>query len=140
MVATLSHFALYSDLPFAEFRRWFAGSGLLVTPSEQAVTEWMCTHPWNGPVKGQLGKLSVARATVHAVIHLLTHTTSLRESMLQAIRWGGDVDSVMAITWGIQSARIHEPLPDWLETDLEDGEYGRRYLKHLGAQLMVKYA
>lgn len=139
VVALLSHFALYEDQPFDAFPGWVTSHSLPITRSEESSIQWMFDRPWSGPVQ-QLDNISVARATVHAVIHLLLRTSGLKESMLRAIHWGGDVDSVMAITWGIQSTRLREPLPNWLETELEDGDFGRRYLKALGSQLMARYA
>lgn len=142
IVALLSHFALYTDEPFTYFLWWCRACGL---PERESVFHFarishMLQIPWSGPVQEIRGKVSSATATTHAVIHLLTRTSSLRESMLQAIRWGGDVDSVMAITWGIQSTRLCKPLPQWLDTGLENGSYGRDFLKDLGVRLMMKYA
>lgn len=140
VVALLSHFALYTNEPFEDFYSWCLVSGLReFHPFDQRELERMWNETWQGPVCGQPGT-TVAQATVHAVIHLLRTTTSLRESMLEAIRLGGDVDTVMAIVWGIQSIRVRDPVPDWLVYGLEDGPYGRRFLENLGARLMDKYA
>ncbi|MBI2473668.1 ADP-ribosylglycohydrolase family protein [Candidatus Uhrbacteria bacterium] len=142
IVALLSHFALYTNRPFSEFSDWCKRENVGKFYPEFDLTQLqrMMAVVWNGPVHGIRGQCSVAQVTVHAVLHLLTRTDSLSSSMLQAVRWGGDVDSVMAITWGIQSTRIHEPLPEWLETGLEDGPFGRRFLIDLGTQLMGKYS
>lgn len=83
-----------------------------------------------------------ALTTVHAVFDLLTHQNSLMNMLRQAILWGGDVDSVAAITWGIASARYqNEVLPLFMERDLENGNpaTGVCYLTDIGIRLMNKF-
>lgn len=137
LVALLSHFALYTNEPFTEFARWCGRMKVDQIDSSIDLTQLqaMLDIQWSGPVR-QTTRISVAQATVHSVMHLLSRRNGLCPSMLQAVRWGGDVDSVMAITWGIQSTRIREPLPVWLEIGLEDGSFGRRFLIDLGTKLM----
>lgn len=90
---------------------------------------------WNGPVHNP------ALNTVHAVHTLLTTCYSLKEVLGRAVDFGGDTDSVAAIAVGIASARMRDPLPEFMERDLEPGgAYGPVFLKDLGKNLMAKYA
>ena len=61
----------------------------------------------------------------------------------QIIQWGGDTDSVAAITWGIASARYKDNsfIPEFMVRDLEGGnaDTGATYLIALGTRLMEKF-
>lgn len=141
LVALLSHFAFYTNEPFGRFVPWLYQNHRDVVPREWfAIIHYFFRTPWRESVSRGDGKHSIAWKTMHAVVQLLRRTDCLKQSMLQAIAWGGDVDSVAAIAWGIQSIRCRDSFPAWLEEDLEAGPYGVLYLKDLGAQLMEKYA
>ena len=129
VVALMSHFALYRDDPFDRLQDF-----LEIHLSDSIQLHQMSIHKrWRGPVK------SPATNTVHAVFDLLTHCKTLSEVLRGAIQFGGDTDSVAAIALGIASARMPNDLPQVLFDKLENGPYGREYLKTLGKQLMDKY-
>lgn len=98
---------------------------------------------WSGvPVRSH-PKNPVSLTTVHAVVDLVAHQPSLIGILTQAIRWGGDTDSVAAIAWGIASCHHQsEKLPIFLERDLEGGNRntGAAYLVDLGTRLMDAYS
>jgi ADP-ribosyl-[dinitrogen reductase] hydrolase len=121
LVAMMSHYALYTDRPFKDFPDWIVH-----------YTEFV-PREWNGePVMGE----GVGMKTADAVFTLLSTKTSLIDIARQTIKWGGDTDSVLAIAWGIASARMKEDLPPFFDGGLENGPYGHRFLFNLGRDLM----
>jgi ADP-ribosyl-[dinitrogen reductase] hydrolase len=128
MVALMSHFALYEDEPMSDLYKFLAGP-MLPWSARQFL-------PWGGsPVTGS----DVGMKTALAVMTLISEEKTLLDIARRAIEWGGDTDTVIAIAWGIASARMHEELPAWLDEGLENGAYGRDYLTDLGDELMDKY-
>ena len=115
--------------------------------------EWCSKHsdifdyfkrPWEGPVqeKSKDGRcLGVGMNTAHAVFTLLTEEKSMMSMMSRLLRWGGDTDSVAAVTWGIAGCRHqNEELPHFLLRDLElcgNPKYGYDTLIDLGTKLMA---
>ena len=129
-VGLMSHYAIHTDDPFTRFRQRIRD--FLRIPARD--TDLV---PWSGgPVVGP----DVGMKTACAVLTLLETETTLLGIAKRAIEWGGDTDTIIAVAWGIASARMHEPLPRFLDANLENGEYGRDYLVGLGAVLMEKYA
>ena len=129
-VALMSHFALYRDDPFDHLLTFLE----IHLPDKTLLHQLNMHKPWCGRVKNP------ATNTVHAVYHLLTHSSTLSEVLRGAIQFGGDTDSVAAIALGIASARMKDDLPKALFDNLENGPYGRDYLRSLGKQLMDTYA
>jgi len=126
MVALASRFALYESAPLTEIFDY--------------IGDWLHLNNlrWEGgPVVGpNLGML-----TARAAITLVIGEPNLLSIAKKAISWGGDTDSVLAIAWGIASARKDgAELPDFLHRDLENGPYGRDYLTGLGENLMWYFA
>lgn len=125
LVALMSHYALWRDEPLSELRTFLANHFNMPIDDEDL-------QPWSGPVVMP----DVGMKTARAVLTLLTTQTSLLDIARTALTWGGDTDSVLSIAWGIASARMTEPLPDFFERDLENGSYGKDFLIALGTQLM----
>jgi ADP-ribosyl-[dinitrogen reductase] hydrolase len=126
IVAMLSHYALHESAPFANFPEW------LKAYTSVGVEEWDGSAV-TGP--------DVGMRTARAVWTLCKREGSLIDIARTAITWGGDVDSVLAIAWGIASTRMREPpLPAFFDDGLEAGSYGRRFLLELGTKLMVAYS
>jgi ADP-ribosylglycohydrolase len=124
-VALMSHFALHMDEPLSALPAWLDRE----LPAHLA--------PWDGaPVIGP----GVGMNTARAVLTLVSQEESLLGIARRAIAWGGDTDSVLAIAWGVASARMREDLPEFFERGLEDGPYGRTFLRELGARLATAYA
>jgi ADP-ribosylglycohydrolase len=130
MVALMSHFALYHDSPLSDSREFVRSSFFSMPANDPAIEPWP-----GGPVAGP----GVGLATSRAVMTLISTETTLIGIARKAIEWGGDVDSVLSIAWGIASARMREELPAFFEGGLEDGPYGRDFLRDLGAKLMNTY-
>ena len=124
LVALMSHFAHHTDKPFSALPLW------LSQHYPFGPQDWS-----GGPVTGP----GVGMNTVHAVYTLLRRNGTLLNIARTALEWGGDTDSVLAIAWGIASARMPPPEPSFLWTGLEDGPFGRRFLAELGSRLMDKY-
>lgn len=122
-VALMSHYSLYSEEPLSKLPDWLDARGF--------VLRWVPGQPVEGP--------DVGMKTASAVALLVATSTSLIDLARHAIRWGGDTDSVLAIAWGIASARMREPLPDFFDRGLENGTYGRNFLADAGRWLMEKY-
>jgi len=123
-VALASHFALYESEPLSEVLDYvndYLGKDLL---------DWM-----GGPVR----EPEIGLATARAVLTLLRTETSLLGIARKCLTWGGDTDSVLAIAWGIASARMREDLPPFFWEGLEDGSFGRTYLSNLGSVLISAY-
>lgn len=138
LVALMAHYTLYVDDIFDSLY----GFCRRELPPEDREAFADIQWPWSGPVDGKRQPLAVE--TVHAVYHLIRSNFSLMDMLEDAIRLGGDTDSVAAITWGIAST-LHraEELPDFLARDLEAGRQthtGSGYLRELSFRLMQAYA
>ena len=130
LTALLSHFALYHDAPLSEGRE-FLRAHFHMREDEEDIAPWP-----GGPVAGP----GVGMKTFRAVMTLVSTETSLIGVAHKAIEWGGDVDSVLSIAWGIASTRMQgDDLPPFFEGGLEDGTYGRDFLRDLGQKLMEAY-
>ncbi len=88
--------------------------------------------PWTGTVKSQ-GWMSV-----QAAVTALLQNDTMRGMLKTCIQFSGDVDTVAAIalTAGSCSPEIAQDLPSHLIDALENGRYGRDYIRQLDAQLM----
>lgn len=122
IVALASRFAMYESAPLTEVFTY--------------IGDWLHLNNlrWEGdPVVGpNLGML-----TARAAITLVANEPNLLRIAKKALIWGGDTDSVLAIAWGIASARMDgAELPAFFHRDLENGPYGRDYLAGLGESLM----
>ena len=120
--ALMTHYFLYRLGPKSEL-------GIFL--EEQVPGRW--ASPWTGKVKSQ-GWMSV-QAAVTAVMGCDT-----MESLLKTcIQFSGDVDTVAAIALaaGSCSIEIAQDLPAHLFDTLENGLYGRDYIRLLDTQLMA---
>jgi ADP-ribosyl-[dinitrogen reductase] hydrolase len=90
-------------------------------------------YPWVGKV-GSKGWMSV-RAAATAV----TRNSSLKDLLIDCVSFSGDVDTVAAIALAAAacSAEYSKDLPQTLLETLENGPFGRDYLKRLDAQLLA---
>lgn len=80
-------------------------------------------------------------SVVTAIGCFLLHPRSFPDAVAQAIRLGGDTDTLAAMTGSISGAALGaQQLPSaWLER-LEDGAKGRSYIRELAVQLHQRYA
>lgn len=75
---------------------------------------------------------------VQAAFHALQHHAEQPIEMLQAVvSYGGDTDTVAAIAMGIRSMVPGEAIvwPQWCYDTLENGDWGRDYLREVDARL-----
>jgi hypothetical protein len=135
----MSHFALYENAPLQYIRDYCLE---YLPPGGLIQFGYIFQKPWPGDRVRETDELSVAIATVHAVVDLVADETSLMAILAKTLQWGGDTDSVAAIAWGIASARYqNEVLPEFLLRDLEANHPSTAppYLHSIGLQLMEKY-
>lgn len=92
--------------------------------------------PWTGKVKSE-GWMSV-----QAAITALRGCSAMSDLLKTCIQFSGDVDTVAAIALaaGSCSAEIAQDLPAHLFDRLENGPYGRDYIRLLDTQLMAFFA
>lgn len=135
-VALMSHLALMTDMPLLAF--CVAIEQHLPNRDFPPVLGGTAGWTWDDYRRGR----SVAMATACAVYHLVVTAARdpLADVLRSAVDIGGDTDSVAAIAMGIASCRLRDPLPEFLERDLEsNGAYGVPFLKGLGKRLMERY-
>lgn len=79
--------------------------------------------------------------TTNAVIPLVMGATSMRDSLIEGISYGGDTDTVAELSMAILSVKNDciNDLPDFLFEELENGKYGKDYLISLDKKLMKKF-
>ena len=90
---------------------------------------------WQGKV-GAPG-LDSARAALTSFANHLSMSSMLKE----CIAWTGDVDTVAALALGLAgcTSEVERDLPQVLERDLENGPYGRDYLRQLDRRLKERF-
>ena len=102
---------------------------------EQELPEYKWTKPWRG-------KVSVLGINcVHAAVTAIVENDNAADILKQCISYTGDVDTVAAIAGGpVSVARsIKQNLPQVLFDGLENGTYGRDYVKALDVKLLNKF-
>jgi ADP-ribosylglycohydrolase len=73
---------------------------------------------------GICGVPSDSRYTTGCILYVLKHSKSAFEALKMAIRIGGDVDSIAAVTTGIMAARHGiESIPQFMSTQVEGKNY-----------------
>lgn len=110
------------------------------TPSLSGVPRlpiaWSC-EPFSGRVEGdRTGPDSMAWTTVRAVLRVVHDAMSIRHAIELTIKQGGDTDTVGALSCGIL-ALTGMPLEPWMIAQIEDGRYGRDFLRALGARMIA---
>lgn len=119
--ALMTHYFLYNLGPKKELGAFL---------EEQVSGHW--NTPWTGTVKSQ-GWMSV-----QAAVTALLRNDTMRDVLKTCIEFSGDVDTVatIALAAGSCSPEIAQDLPSHLIDALENGQYGRDYIRRLDAQLM----
>lgn len=80
--------------------------------------------------------------TLHAMHTALVSQRSMRALLRACVAFGGDTDSVAAIALGLASlsGEFTDDLPPSLHDGLENGPYGRDWLRALDARLAARFA
>ncbi|HVU69316.1 MAG TPA: ADP-ribosylglycohydrolase family protein [Ktedonobacteraceae bacterium] len=101
-----------------------------------AFLEQHVTGRWSQPWTGSVG--SQGWASVRAAITAITEQTSMSALLKACVDFSGDVDTVAAIALaaGSCSAEIAQDLPAHLYDGLENGKYGREYIRRLDERLL----
>lgn len=121
-VALMAHFFLY-------------GVG-----QRQELPAFLATYapgpPWTVAWSGQVDVKGYSAA--RAALRLVLEHDRLTAMLEQAVRFGGDTDTVAAIALGVGSCckDIQNDLPQRLLMSLEAGTYGREFLRDLDRQLL----
>jgi ADP-ribosyl-[dinitrogen reductase] hydrolase len=79
--------------------------------------------------------------SVQAAVTALLRSESMGDVLKTCIRFSGDVDTVAAIALaaGSCSAEVAQALPAHLFDELENGQYGRDYIRLLDRRLMAVF-
>ena len=91
--------------------------------------------PWYGPV-GNLGYQAV-----NAAITAIEDSKTLSDVLRKSVAFTGDTDTVASIAMAAASfsREIKNDLPEALVQGLEDGPFGRKYLRGLDEELCSKF-
>ncbi|MCX4025860.1 ADP-ribosylglycohydrolase family protein [Endozoicomonas sp. SM1973] len=90
---------------------------------------------WNTPWQGKIGHLGVD-ATHAAVAAIISHQ-DLSAILKQCVDYTGDVDTVATIALAAASCsqEVNQDLPEVLYSELENGQFGLKYLQKLDQNL-----
>jgi ADP-ribosyl-[dinitrogen reductase] hydrolase len=107
------------------------------------LADFLASHvpgPWAVPWQGKVGQLGTM--SVHAAVSALTANRSMKELLQTCVSFTGDVDTVatIALAAGSCAEEIAQDLPDHLVSGLENGRFGRDFLKDLDKRLMDRVA
>ena len=82
-----------------------------------------------------------AYPTTNAVVSMLSEEVSMKACLKKAIDYGGDTDTSASLCMAIMSVNKNtiKDLPTSLYEEMEDGEYGKKYLELLDKKLIEKY-
>jgi ADP-ribosylglycohydrolase len=125
-VALMAHFFLYGLGARQELPAFLA--------SHSPGAPW--AEPWNGRVDAK------GYSAVRAALRVVLEHDRLTAMLDQAVRFGGDTDTVAAIALGVASCcrDVQNDLPQSLVMGLEAGTYGREFLRDLDRQLLSRVA
>jgi ADP-ribosylglycohydrolase len=103
------------------------------------IENWLPDFKWSSEFTGTVPIEGIGAA--HAAISTVQRCLSLQEVLLRAVNYGGDTDTAAAMSLGAASCsnEILKDLPVHLYDDLENGTYGRDYLKILEYRLNALY-
>lgn len=79
--------------------------------------------------------------TTQAVIKIVSEADSMQDCLKQGIDYGGDTDTVAALSMAIlsQKENCEKTLPSFLYDELENGTYGKDFLINLDLKLTEKF-
>ncbi|WP_291727067.1 ADP-ribosylglycohydrolase family protein [Bernardetia sp.] len=119
-IALTSHFFIYDKGKISE---------LLIYLSDILDYEWKAN--WQGEVRVE------AIETVEAVLTILTKESNLKSMLKKSVDFGGDVDTVasLALAIGKMNKNVENNLPSFLYDELENGNFGRDYIKKIDKEL-----
>lgn len=123
--ALMTHYTYYRVGEVARVGEWM----------DSELPGWMWGVPWSRRVESE------AYQHVRAAIRALTANTTLSEVLIGCISFGGDVDTVAAIAMPAAtfSEEITADLPQHLYDELENGDYGRDYLRDVSRNLRLRF-
>ena len=108
--------------------------------TREELPEFLATHapgpPWQ---ERWFGSVDVkGYSAVRAALRIVLEQDRLTAMLEQAVRFGGDTDTVASIALGVASCcrDVQNDLPKRLVMGLEAGTYGREFLRELDRQLL----
>lgn len=127
--ALMTHYFLYERGPKKDLGRWL---------NHWVGSQTSCKVDWNEPWAGRV--LAQGWMSVRAAITAITEHDGLAAILKASVAYSGDVDTVGAIAMSAASCskEIAKDLPEVLINGLENGKYGREYLKKVDVRLMEK--
>jgi ADP-ribosylglycohydrolase len=119
--ALMTHYLLYRLGPKAKLGEFLAS---------------LVPGPWQGRWQGKVG--SKGTMSVHAAVTAMVSCDRLSDLLKACIAYTGDVDTVAAIALGAASCseEMEHDLPAHLVEGLENGPFGRGFLRDLDLRLM----
>jgi len=124
IVALMAHVLLYEQMAFVDVAAFI-----------QSQTGFVLANDWNREVECD------ALQTLHAVHTVLLRHRRLSELLVAAVDFGGDTDSVAAITSGLASLSREyiNDIPIRLIETLESGPFGRPFLEAMDVRLAERF-
>jgi hypothetical protein len=100
--------------------------------------EYVPGHRWGDGWSGSVGPKGWM--SVRAAVGAVTAHDRLSDVLRASVAYTGDVDTVATIALAAASGsrEVEQDLPRNLVDGLENGAYGRDYLKHLDAQILAR--
>jgi len=91
---------------------------------------------WSADWQGEVGVNAIQ--TVQALFTILIKENWLKDMLKKSVDLGGDVDTVasLALAIGCLDRNIENNLPNWLYFEIENGKYGKDYIKNIDSELL----
>lgn len=127
--ALATHYFHYGLGPKARLGAW------LEVVSDDLLGDVPWSEPWSDGVS------TFATDAVRAAVTAVQARRTLGDVLKACVDFGGDVDTVAAIAMpaASRSREIEDDIPDALIEQLENGLWGRRYLRALDDQLLARW-
>ena len=121
VAALMTHYGLYEVGPKSELAEFINS---------------LVPGPWAAQWSGRVGPRGLE--SVHAAMTAVISNNRLSAILKTCVSFGGDTDTVAAIALGAASGyhEIKQDLPQILFDQLENGTYGRDYLRQLDRALL----
>lgn len=133
--ALLTHYFHHARGPKCDVGLWLDS----LVPSYARDIGFSFHYSWGALWTGEVS--SLATDAVHAAVTAVRRWNTLGDVLKACVDFGGDVDTVGAIAMpaASRSTEIRDDIPDALIEQLEDGPFGRRYLRALDEQLLARW-
>lgn len=126
--------AINSSIAIALSSHFFLYSKGTRTDLIEYLNDILANH-WTGTWEGEV-EMS-GKETVEATLSVITSELSLMEKLKMSVNYGGDVDTVASLALAISSLdpETKNDLPEFLTSELENGDFDRDYIIELDKRL-----